>query len=118
MASLTRRTLMASAGALAASAARPARAAGQTITVWWTQGFYQAEDQAVKDSIAAWEKSSGNKVELTFLPVADVVEIPMSPDDAAKLIMSAGLIQPETQLALGALAERAKAQKVLTTENA
>ena len=72
MASLTRRTLMASAGALAASAARPARAAGQTITVWWNQGFYQAEDQAVKDSIAAWEKSSGNKVELTFLPVADV----------------------------------------------
>ena len=53
-----------------------------------------------------------------FLPVADVIEIPMSPDDAAKLIMSAGLIQPETQLALGALAERAKAQKVLTTENA
>jgi len=51
-----------------------------------------------------------------FLPVADVVEIPMSPDDAAKLIMSAGLIQPETQLALGKLAERSKAQKVLEAE--
>ncbi len=72
MASLTRRTLMASAGALAASGTRRARAAGQTVTVWWNQGFYQAEDQAVKDSIAAWEKLSGNKIELTFLPVADV----------------------------------------------
>jgi uncharacterized membrane protein len=53
-----------------------------------------------------------------FLPVSEVVEIPMTPDDAAKLIMSAGLIQPETQVALGALAERAKAQKVLASENA
>ncbi len=53
-----------------------------------------------------------------FVPVADVIEIPMSPDDAAKLIMSAGLIQPETQAALGHLAEKAKAQKVLTAENA
>lgn len=48
-----------------------------------------------------------------FLPVADVIEIPMTPDDAAKLIMSAGLIQPETQAALGLMAEKAKAQKVL-----
>ena len=30
-----------------------------------------------------------------YLPEADVIEIDMSPDDAAKLIMSAGLIQPE-----------------------
>lgn len=51
-----------------------------------------------------------------FLPVSDVIEIPMSPDDAAKLIMSAGLIQPETQLMLGALAEKAKSQKVLAGE--
>ena len=37
----------------------------------------------------------------------------MTPDDAAKLIMSAGLIQPETQAALGALAEQAKAKREL-----
>ena len=30
-----------------------------------------------------------------YLPVDEVIEIDMSPDDAAKLIMSAGLIQPE-----------------------
>jgi uncharacterized membrane protein len=48
-----------------------------------------------------------------FLPINDVIEIPMTPDDAAKLIMSAGLIQPETQAALGALAEQAKAKQEL-----
>ena len=34
-------------GALAFSL--PAVAAGQTITVWWNQGFYAAEDQAMKE---------------------------------------------------------------------
>jgi uncharacterized membrane protein len=48
-----------------------------------------------------------------FLPAEEVIEIPMTPDDAAKLIMSAGLIQPETQAALGVMAEQAKAKKVL-----
>lgn len=51
-----------------------------------------------------------------FLPVSDVIEIPMTPDDAAKLIMSAGLIQPETQAALGAMAEKARAQRVIEAE--
>jgi uncharacterized membrane protein len=48
-----------------------------------------------------------------FLPAEEVIEIPMTPDDAAKLIMSAGLIQPETQAALQVMAEQAKAKKVL-----
>jgi uncharacterized membrane protein len=30
-----------------------------------------------------------------YLPKSDVIEIDMSPDDAAKLVMSAGLLQPE-----------------------
>jgi uncharacterized membrane protein len=51
-----------------------------------------------------------------FLPVSEVIEIPMSPDDAAKLIMSAGLIQPEMQATLGQMAEHARAQKVLEAE--
>lgn len=53
-----------------------------------------------------------------FLPASDVIEIPMSPDDAAKLIMSAGLIQPETQSALGQMAEAARRQKALTVDPA
>lgn len=43
-----------------------------------------------------------------YLPKKDVVEIPLSPEDAAKLIMSAGLIQPEIQAKLGQMAQNAK----------
>jgi uncharacterized membrane protein len=35
-----------------------------------------------------------------YLPATEVIEIDMSPDDAAKLIMSAGLIQPDEAAAL------------------
>ena len=37
----------------------------------------------------------------------DVTELPISADKAAKLIMSAGLIQPEGQAALAAMAKAA-----------
>jgi uncharacterized membrane protein len=49
-----------------------------------------------------------------YLPAREIIEIPLSPDDAAKLIMSAGLIQPGGQAALAAMAEAAKRQKTLT----
>lgn len=40
-----------------------------------------------------------------YAPARDVIEIPMTPDAAAKLIMSAGLIQPGMQEQLAAMAE-------------
>ena len=43
-----------------------------------------------------------------FVPTKDIIELAMSPDDAAKLIMSAGLIQPGGQAALAAMAQAAK----------
>lgn len=43
-----------------------------------------------------------------YLPARDVIEIPMTPEDAAKLIMSCGVIQPDGQAALAAIAEAAK----------
>jgi uncharacterized membrane protein len=46
-----------------------------------------------------------------FVPTADVIELAMTPDDAAKLIMSAGLIQPEGQAALAATAQAARREK-------
>ena len=51
----------------AASLGKPALAKGQTITVWWNQGFYPEEDQAFRNLIAAWEKSSGNTVNLSLI---------------------------------------------------
>lgn len=46
-----------------------------------------------------------------YLPAKDVIEIPMTPEQAAKLIMSAGLIQPEVQDQLSKLAAAAAASK-------
>jgi uncharacterized membrane protein len=43
-----------------------------------------------------------------YLPATEVIEVPLTPDEAAKLIMSAGLIQPETQQRLAALADTSK----------
>jgi uncharacterized membrane protein len=46
-----------------------------------------------------------------YIAANEVVELPISADDAAKLIMSAGLIQPQGQAALAAMAEAAKLAK-------
>ena len=46
-----------------------------------------------------------------FVPTADLIEIDMTPEDAAKLVMSAGLIQPEGQAALAAMARAAQLSK-------
>lgn len=46
-----------------------------------------------------------------FVPTADVIELAMTPDDAAKLIMSAGLIQPEGQAALATIAQAARRER-------
>lgn len=43
-----------------------------------------------------------------YVPAAEVIELPVSPEDAAKLIMSCGVIQPEGQTALAAMAEAAR----------
>src|SRR6478735_1994587 len=70
----TRRAVM---GAIAAGTGAlmlpgAGRAAGQTITVWWNQGFYPAEDAAMRATVAAYEKASGNKVDLTFYNGSDL----------------------------------------------
>jgi uncharacterized membrane protein len=46
-----------------------------------------------------------------YIPVDQVIELSISADEAAKLIMSAGLIQPQGQAALAAMAEAAKLVK-------
>ncbi len=42
-----------------------------------------------------------------FLPASQVIEVALSPEDAAKLIMSCGVVQPDGQAALAALAANA-----------
>ena len=47
-----------------------------------------------------------------YIAAEDVIDLPISADEAAKLIMSAGLIQPEGQAALAAMAAAAKLEKL------
>jgi uncharacterized membrane protein len=44
-----------------------------------------------------------------FVPVKDVIELPMTPNEAAQLVMSAGLIQPRRAAAIRPLPEVARA---------
>jgi multiple sugar transport system substrate-binding protein len=75
MTRLSRRHAIAGMGALtAASTFKPRRAkAGEPVTVWWTQGFYEAENQAVIDAMKNWEKTSGTKVNLTIMNGPDLI---------------------------------------------
>ena len=51
---------------------RRARAAGE-LTVWWTQGFYKAENDAVIAWMAEWEKKNNTKVNLTIMNGPDLI---------------------------------------------
>jgi multiple sugar transport system substrate-binding protein len=45
-----------------------ANAAAMTATVWATQGFVPAEDEAFRKTVADYEKLSGNKIALSSMP--------------------------------------------------
>ncbi len=47
-----------------------------------------------------------------YIAAEDVIELPISADEGAKLIMSAGLIQPDGQAALAAMAAAARLEKI------
>ena len=75
MTKLSRRHAVAGLGSIVAASAtrsRSAKAAG-SVTVWWTQGFYEAENKAVIDNLAGWEKRTGTKVDLTILNGSDLI---------------------------------------------
>ena len=56
------RAAVALAGALVLA---PLGAHAADLVVWWEQGFYPQEDEAVREIIAAFEQESGKQVELT-----------------------------------------------------
>ena len=74
MAILTRRSMLrGTAGLLAAGAlARPhiANAEATTITAWFGQGFVPDEDVALHKLVDDYQKTSGNKVDLSIVPFA------------------------------------------------
>ena len=71
MINMSRRGLLVGAAALTAGGlARPyiANAAAKTAIVWITQGFVQAEDQALKKTAEDYMKASGNTLEYSIMP--------------------------------------------------
>ena len=62
MSKLGRRSVLCGTAGLAAAGTFAAQA--KTATVLWVQGFVKEEDEAFKNMGAAYEKASGNKIEL------------------------------------------------------
>src|SRR5262249_36755086 len=62
--------------ATAGTLGRPCRAnaAATTVTVWWPQGFVREEDVGFRAVVAGYEKASGNKVDLTLVPFAPLMQ--------------------------------------------
>jgi multiple sugar transport system substrate-binding protein len=42
------------------------------LVVWWEQGFYPQEDEAVREIVAAFEQDTGKEVELVLLPQVEI----------------------------------------------
>src|SRR6267143_590812 len=74
MTTLSRRSVLSSslAAVAAGTLGRPyiANAAATTAEVWWTQGFAEEEDVAIKKIVADYQKASGNTIELSIMPFA------------------------------------------------
>ncbi len=68
MKNVSRRAMV--AGSIGVALARPyvARAAGVTATVWQVQGFVPEEDAAFRKTVDAYEKLSGNRIDLSIMP--------------------------------------------------
>src|SRR5436190_19981633 len=72
---ISRRQALVGGGAAVAAGTvvmpRGAKAAGE-LTVWWTQGFYKAENDAVVAWMADWDKRNNTKVNLTIMNGPDL----------------------------------------------
>jgi hypothetical protein len=49
---------------VAAIITMPLSATAADLVVWWDQGLYSQEDEALRDVVAAFEQESGKQVEL------------------------------------------------------
>jgi multiple sugar transport system substrate-binding protein len=63
----SRAVILAAAIVLAPLGARAA-----DLVVWWEEGYYAQEDEAVREIIAAFEQETGKQVDLTFYPQGDL----------------------------------------------
>jgi multiple sugar transport system substrate-binding protein len=74
----------------------PLGAKAAELVVWWEKGYYDQEDEAVAEIVAAFEQQTGNQVELVFLDeeehtgaIAAALDAGQPPDFAFGTLMSA-----------------------------
>ncbi len=65
--------LLAGVAALAVGLSAVPGLAQEKLTIWWTKGFYRAEDEALAAAIRRFEATSGVKVELTLAPSSETM---------------------------------------------
>jgi multiple sugar transport system substrate-binding protein len=82
----------------AALVTAPLGASAADLIVWWDQGFYPQEDEAVAEIVAAFEQQSGKQVELAFYSQAEfsdemaaAVEAGRPPDFAFSLAIDSDI---------------------------
>ena len=71
MVNISRRTVVrGTLGAITGTLARPyiANAEAKTAVVWQNQGFVKQEDEAFTATVLDYEKTSGNKIDLSVMP--------------------------------------------------
>jgi multiple sugar transport system substrate-binding protein len=79
---ITRAVIAAVAAGVLYGAAAPALAQ-EKLVVWFTKGFYPAEDRALDTMIYRFEQKTGVKVELSLYPVQDVIPKTVAALDSA-----------------------------------
>jgi multiple sugar transport system substrate-binding protein len=52
----------------------PVGADAADLVVWWEKGLYAQEDEAVAETIAAFEQETGKQVELTYFPLTQIAD--------------------------------------------
>lgn len=47
---------------------------GESVRIWWSQGFYPEETEAIRQLVQQWETESGLPVELTLYSEGDILQ--------------------------------------------
>ncbi|MBL8384694.1 MAG: extracellular solute-binding protein [Burkholderiales bacterium] len=73
MSGFSRRVIAASLAGASLALAAGAASAQEKLVVWFTKGFYPAEDSALNIMVERFEKKTGVKVELSLYAVQDII---------------------------------------------
>ncbi|MEO0648800.1 MAG: ABC transporter substrate-binding protein [Cyanobacteria bacterium J06650_10] len=72
-ASLSASSILASCGRRSSSPSGLDRDPDETLKVWWQEGFYPEEIDALRQIIADWEADSGLAIDLSVIPQKDIL---------------------------------------------